>query len=59
MASINLVWCTYAAVRDGLGWATGAEGGFDTEALHCENGLLLRTDQWTWVLDGGGAWEQR
>jgi serine/threonine protein kinase len=53
------VWCTYPAVRQGLGWATEGERGFDVIAQHFQRGFILRTDRWTWVFYEDGTWERR
>jgi hypothetical protein len=54
------VWCTHTEVRNGLGWATDAEHGFDGTVQDFEHGAILRTNTGaTYVLFGDGAWTQR
>lgn len=38
------IWCTYTEVRNGLGWATDGERGFDGTVQDFEQGAILRTD---------------
>lgn len=54
------IWCTYEAVRTGLGWATDHERGFHGSVQDFERGSIIRTDTgMTYVLYGNGWWEQR
>ena len=53
------IWCIYPNVRQNLGWATEGEHGFDATVQHFEYGLMLRTEQWTWVFYDDGSWERR
>jgi hypothetical protein len=54
------IWCTYEAVRNGLGWATDYERGFDGTVQDFERGAILRTDGGeNYVLYGDGNWAQR
>jgi serine/threonine protein kinase len=54
------IWCTYEAVRNGLGWATDYERGFDGTVQDFERGSILRTDGGeTYVLYGDGNWARR
>ncbi len=53
------IWCTYAEVRNGLGWATGGERGFDGTVQDFEQGVILRTDTGdTYVLFDDGDWSK-
>jgi hypothetical protein len=53
------IWCSYPEVRNGLGWATDYERGFDGTVQDFERGTILRTDTGeTYVLYGDGAWTQ-
>ena len=53
------IWCTYTEVRNGLGWATDGERGFNGTAQDFEQGTILRTDTGdTYVLYGDGTWTQ-
>jgi len=51
------IWCTYPAVRQGLGWATDYERGFHGTVQDFDRGTILRTDAGeTYILFGDGAW---
>jgi serine/threonine-protein kinase len=51
------IWCTYPAVRQGLGWATDYERGFHGTVQDFNRGTILRTDTGeTCILFGDGAW---
>jgi serine/threonine-protein kinase len=53
------IWCTYADVRDGLGWATDHERGYNGTVQGFANGSIIRNDQGTtYVLYGDGLWER-
>jgi serine/threonine protein kinase len=53
-------WCTYEAVRSGLGWATDPERGYDATAQDFERGSIVRTDGGTtYVLYADGRWERQ
>ena len=54
------VWCTYEAVRSGLGWATEHERGYYATVQDFERGSIIRTDGGTtYVLYGDAWWERR
>ncbi len=51
------IWCTYGAVRQGLGWATDYERGFHGTVQDFSQGTILRTDTGeTYILFSDGAW---
>ncbi|MGB9776251.1 MAG: hypothetical protein ACPL7C_06825, partial [Anaerolineae bacterium] len=51
------VWCTYAAVRQGLGWATDYERGFHGTVQDFDRGTILRTDTGeTSIMFAEGTW---
>ncbi len=53
------VWCTYPAVREGVGWALDKEGGFYGIAQDFERGHLIGNNKDTiYVLYGDGRWER-
>ncbi len=53
------IWCTYAEVRNGLGWATDGERGFDGTVQDFEQGAIIRTDTGkTYVLFDDGTWSE-
>ncbi|MBC7251092.1 MAG: serine/threonine protein kinase [Anaerolineae bacterium] len=53
------IWCTYEAVRSGLGWATEHERGFHGSVQDFERGSIIRTDEGTtYVLYDDGWWER-
>jgi len=53
------IWCTYTEVRNGLGWATDGERGFDGTVQDFEQGAILRTDTGEmYVLFNDGTWTQ-
>jgi serine/threonine-protein kinase len=53
-------WCSFSEVRDGLGWATDGERGYDGTAQDFASGSVFRNDFGvTFVLYGDGTWEQR
>ncbi|RLC98925.1 MAG: hypothetical protein DRI77_03940 [Chloroflexi bacterium] len=51
------IWCTYTEVRNGLGWATDGERGFNGTVQDFERGAIIRTDSGeTYVLFDDGDW---
>ncbi|MFN3763455.1 MAG: hypothetical protein ACK4WK_09690, partial [Anaerolineae bacterium] len=51
------IWCTYPAVRQGLGRATDYERGFHGTVQDFDRGSILRTDTGeTVVMFGDGSW---
>ncbi|MEA3338965.1 MAG: serine/threonine-protein kinase [Chloroflexota bacterium] len=53
------IWCTYTEVRNGLGWATDGERGFDGTVQNFERGAILRADTGeTYVLFDDNTWAQ-
>ena len=54
------IWCTYEAVRSGLGWATDHESGYYSTVQDFERGSIIRTDGGTtYVLYDDNRWERR
>jgi serine/threonine protein kinase len=52
-------WCTYSGVRQGLGWATEGEHGFDVNVQYFERGWMLRTPRWAWIFYNDGSWQRK
>jgi serine/threonine-protein kinase len=53
------IWCNFSDVRNGLGWATGAERGFHATVQDFERGIVFRTDNAeTYVLYGDRTWNR-
>lgn len=51
------IWCTYATVRQGLGWAVECERGFHGTVQDFDRGTILRTDtQETYLMFSDGSW---
>ena len=51
------IWCTYDAVRQGLGWATDYERGFHGTVQDFDRGTILRTDSnETYVMFSDDSW---
>ena len=54
------VWCSFDEVRNGLGWATDGERGYDAMAQDFDAGWVFRNDFGViFVLFDDGTWEQR
>jgi hypothetical protein len=53
------IWCTDSTVRQNLGWATEVERGFEAPLQRFEHGLLLRSEDLTWVLYDDDTWERQ
>lgn len=54
------VWCTFSEVRNGLGWATDGERGYDATVQDFDTGSIVRNDFGViYVLYSDGTWEQR
>lgn len=51
------IWCTYAVVRQGLGWALECERGFHGTVQDFDRGTILQTDtQETYLMFNDGSW---
>ncbi len=52
------IWCTYSAVRNGLGWATDYERGFNGLVQDFTQGTILQTDTGeVYILMGNNTWQ--
>jgi hypothetical protein len=51
------VWCSNQSVRNGLGWATTVERGFDAGVQDFDHGWIVRTDDGrTYMGTDNGSW---